>query len=265
MLYLHCGWPKTGTKSLQASLRRRRDELAAAGLVYPERWQGRWGMDAGSHNELVDLLRGDSGAAMEDFVGFLRAHAGEDVLLSCEAFTVFMQFPGADPTVFLAAVREGTPVTCVWTLRRFDEFRASLYLQLDSMGFDLPSCEEFVRDSDGDSLFAAMRRIEDCVDHVGYVAYDPAGGHNRELMRRCAVPAPLARSIEVELAQGPRLNVSPGPAPVVDAAVRRGVRERALRAAGRHGLDAYLEFFSDAEGPRSPSGPEEDLSNRSSR
>lgn len=39
MLYLHCGWPRTGTTSLQAALFEHKDELAAGGTVYPDRWR----------------------------------------------------------------------------------------------------------------------------------------------------------------------------------------------------------------------------------
>ena len=86
MIYLHCGWPKTGTTSLQAALAEYRYALARAGIVYPDLWH-RGGDD--SHNLLSDVLGGAEGDRVRaQFMEVPEAHAGTVVLLSAESLTI---------------------------------------------------------------------------------------------------------------------------------------------------------------------------------
>lgn len=214
MLYLHCGWPKTGTKSVQAPLFQRRDSLAASGVVYPDKWRRQLvpQLVDGSHNGFVDLLTAFEGSpsAIDELRGFLGAHADEDVLISSELITMWLRQPANHEVArrFFAAVGETMPVTCVWTLRRFDDFAHSLYLQMISMGIRLPAPVEFIGNVSPKGLFAGMGLVEECVDDVAYVKYRSDGRHNAELLRAFGIPVPVGRAIEREAIGGPRLNRS---------------------------------------------------------
>lgn len=214
MLYLHCGWPKTGTKSLQAALFQQRGPLGNAGISYPDRWRRQLvpQLVDGSHNGFVDLLTAfeDSPTAVDELREFLTAHADEDVLISSELIATWVRQPGNHEVArrFLAAVGEAMPITCVWTLRRFDDLACSLYLQMISMGIRLPAPTEFIGSVSPKGLFAGMRRMEQCVEGVAYVKYRSDGGHNAELLRALGIPISLSEGIVREATDGPRLNPS---------------------------------------------------------
>jgi hypothetical protein len=212
VIHLHCGWPKTGTTSLQAAIAKHRGQLASAGVIYPDKW-GRNGDD--THNEIADLLNGGQGqdAASEEIKAVFAGFPGEDMLLSGESLTTLLL---ADKTCevllqFLHGVRELAPVTCIWTLRRFDDMIHSLYVQAAAaaMVASQPAVE-FMEGLDWqDRIFANMRRVEEAVDgRAIYVRYDPAGRHNAELLNVFGLRGDLADSIGSELGESTRLNTS---------------------------------------------------------
>lgn len=300
MIRFHCGWPKTGTKTLQAQLFEQRDALAAAGVIYPDRWRRQLLPEVpdGSHNGFVDVLDAieEDGAPVEDFIAFLADNADRDVLISSELIALWALRPESRDVAdrFFAAVRGVMPIRFVWTLREFDDFVCSLYLQLISMGRRLPPPEEFVGRVGPDNLFAGMRRFEECADSVAYVRYRRDGRHNLELLRELELPSTV--SVEIERAVvGPRLNPSlthkqavalleadalstrsgvaldprvlrrmfnagefrfedDGPCVLIGEETRRRLREEALRCAIDLGPGAYVRFFNPREAEQPPAG-----------
>lgn len=269
MIYLHCGWPKTGTTSLQAALSRNQERLAAAGLLYPERW--RRDVD-GSHNDLTDLLEAHhrDGCDFDELRGFLAANADTDVLFSGESLTVWSFFGGdkyASLLGLVTAMQEVAPVRCIWTLRRGDELihsferRAAL-----ERGLRVPTLRSWVtRNTDQiGALFQGMRALEDAAAGGGaYVRYDPAAGHVAELLRAFDMPEGLAQMIKEEVDVAPRLNITPTCKQVVASAdvdaiaATMGVelaREQLLRIFEREG------FRFQGDSPCVLLGPEMSLS-----
>lgn len=258
MIYLHCGWPKTGTTSLQAALVRNQERLAAAGLLYPERW--RRDVD-GSHNDLTDLLEAHrrDGSGFDELRGFLADNADTDVLFSSESLTVWSFFGGDRYDSLLGlvtAMQEVAPVRCIWTLRRGD----GLFHSLDrrtalEQGLRAPSdLSWLIGDVDRiAALFEGMRGLEDAAGEGGaYLRYDSTGGHLGELLQAFDVPHGLADEIQEEVAGAPRLNVTPTRKQVVasvdvDAIMARtGVeldREQLIQAFRQEG------FQFDGDGP----------------
>jgi hypothetical protein len=220
MLYLHAGWPRTSTSSLQAALFEHRDRLAsAAGLTYPEYWT-RSAADP-AHNGLYDMLDAAYGSAnaFEAFRRHLAADADRDVLLSAEGLSNWLLSDDRREILLglLAAARTVTPTRCVWTLRRLDDASSSLYMQGLKVGLDLPPPQEYIglarhRHDMFDvrapsELFAGLRRVEEAVDgDVVYVKYDASGAHNGELLSAFDIPAPVAEKVLETLERGPRLN-----------------------------------------------------------
>lgn len=210
MLYLHCGWSKTGTKSLQAALLRWREPLAAAGLLYPDLWLHHFGEQDISHNDLFTRIDDGSQAAIAELRELLEAHAEQDVLISAEIVTDLAMREDARERLARAVstAREVMPVTCIWTLRRFDEFMHSRYLQLVALGLGMPDPAKFLEDADGNRLFAGMVEVEGQADRCVYLNYDAGGRHNLELLSVAGAPPRAAREIEVELVEGSRKNPS---------------------------------------------------------
>jgi len=215
VIYLHCGWPKTGTTSLQAALVRNQELLAAAGLLYPERW--RRDVD-GSHNDLTDLLEAHrkDGSDFDELRGFLAANADTDVLFSSESLTTWSFFGGNKYDSMLGlvtAMQEVAPVRCIWTLRRGDglfhslDRRAALERGLRAprdLSWLIGDVDRFA------ALFQGMRGLEAAAAKGGvYFRYDSAGEHVAELLRAFDMPQGLAHEIQEEVAGAPRLNVTP--------------------------------------------------------
>lgn len=289
MLYLHCGWPRTSTTSLQAALYANGDLLAERGYLYPDRWKAR--AAAAQHN-LKQLVDGSAGSAGR-FTGFVASHADRDILFSAEGITVWMLSESRREEFLsvLRAVREAVPTRCVWTLRRADDALESLYLLVLRQGGELPPPDEYLRGWELGPLFEGMRRVAD-VDGVesAYVRYDRSGSHNAELLGAFGVPSPARSVVLAELERGPRLNagLSHKQAAVianlaslsarlgaeldrdevrsafagggfrfdgdrrcelVGGEARRAVHKQALDAARENGIDAYAEFFGEAEIP----------------
>lgn len=211
MLYLHGGWPRTGTSTLQAALARHSASLAAESVVYPEQWRVE---RLESHHGLRDLLVASrhSGDAFDDFKRFLASQGDRDVLLSAEGMTGWVR-SGDKRKAFLeliAAAREVTSTRCVWTLRRFDDTYASMYLLLLALGRDCPPPDEYLAEIGfQDSLFEGMRNVEEATDgNVVYAKYDPLGGHNRQLLDAFEVPDTVGAAIRMELQREPNPNSS---------------------------------------------------------
>jgi hypothetical protein len=287
MLYLHCGWPRTSTTSLQSALFEHRDTLAAAGIVYSDEWRSKTGT---THHGLAELLAAslESENAFDDFKRFLNARAGKDVLFSAEALTFWLTLPEKQEALlrFLAVAGEVTPVRCVWTLRRHDDFVGSLLLlglKTGRGGFGGGKSAAL------DRKFAGLRKVEELLgDEVVYCRYDSAGKHNSELLRALGIPNELAADIAAKLKAGPRLHASPSHKEAVllthldqlsaragfdldgavlretfargdfkfaqdwrcqplEVDVRKRMHERALQAARRHGVRSYVEFFAGDE------------------
>ncbi|HEX6688965.1 MAG TPA: hypothetical protein VF085_09915 [Solirubrobacterales bacterium] len=245
MLCLHAGWPRTGTSTLQAALARHSSPLAAAGVVYPERWKVE---RLESHHGLNDLLAvsRQSGDAFEDFKRFLVSQGDRDVLLSAEGMTGWARSSEKREGFLelIAAAREVAPTRCVWTLRRFDDTYASMYLLLLALGRDCPPPDEYLAEIRfQDPLFEGMRQVEEATDgNVVYVKYDPLGGHNRRLLDAFEVPDAVGVAIREELQRGPDPRSSLSHKEAVAFA-----NVEALSAARRHDIGPYVEFFEHAE------------------
>jgi|GEM_PF-3361948 len=284
MIFLHCGWPKTGTTSLQSALVRNQGRLAAAGAVYPERWR----RSNGDHwfEGMLEAYRqsSDPGPELKRFLG---AMDGESIILSSENLTVWtlgQRKPDAFMR-FIADLGKVTPVRCVWTLRRADEMAHSLYRQMSFEGANrFPP--DFLDRLDLREVFENMRKIEAAVNgDVIYLRYEPDGRHNANLLRACDLSEEIVGAIERELDDDPRLNPSvtqKGLASVLGIeqisaragvtlelkALRRAIREgfefdndsactiagsksrralheRTLDAARALGFDPYVRFFGD--------------------
>lgn len=210
MLYLHCGWPRTSTTSLQNALYGHREELAAVGLVYPQEWM----FGGASHHRLIGLLKAsrESAGAFEDLKRFLDDHADEDVVFSVEGFTFWLS---SDETLeallaLLRAAEESMPATCLWTLRRFDEALASFYLLRLALGFSLPPPDQYFRQGRReDALFGGMRAVDDAlVGRCVYAEYGPDGAHNRQLLRALGIPDELVAQLEGRMEAEQGLNPS---------------------------------------------------------
>jgi hypothetical protein len=211
MLYLHFGLPRTSTTSLQNALFVHRKELAAAGIVYPERWIA----GGSSHHGLVKFLTAalESEADFADFKRFLSDHAEQEVVFSVEGVTYWLFSRERREALLglLAAAEDVMPVRCVWTLRRLDRLLVSLYLLWLMLGRRLPPVENYFRRARaGDWLFSGMQEIDDALGGTSvYLKYEPCGSHNRQLIQAIGVPGSLGAEIEQELDKGTRINPSP--------------------------------------------------------
>jgi hypothetical protein len=209
MLYVHCGWPGTGTTGLQLALYANRDRLGAAGVVYPDRWQAK---KPASHHGLYQLVSGtpDSRARLDDFRRFF-AEADGDVLLSAEGITNWLQSSEMREGFLelLAVAGESMPTRCVWTLRRFDAMLESMYLVALRLGRQSRTPTAYFSDLRlDDFLFEAMRAVEDTPGNQAvYVEYDPAGSHNRELLRAFGIPDQVVSALGDEMDHTARRNV----------------------------------------------------------
>ncbi len=211
MLYLHCGWPRTSTTTLQGALYEHRDGLAAAGVLFPETWLSE---RSPTHNGLAKVLKGvdEEGGPLDDFRRFLASNADRHLILSAEFITTWvLDGDRHDPLLrMLAVAREITPTRCIWTLRRFDDGLRSLYLRRLGLGYDLPpAAMYFARIRNLHPFFAGMRRIEESLDgEVSYIRYRSSGAHNLDLLDAFDIPVEARAPIERRLVDGPRLNAS---------------------------------------------------------
>ena len=254
MLYLHCGWQRTGTSSLQAALSEHGERLAAEGIIYPAHWRPR---QSDGHHGIVDLLAsGPSGRrAVERFQGYLRKNADRTILISSESLTNYL--PKQRRSMLLKILRAAqavTPATCLWTLRSMDSLLTSLYLHRLATGRPLPSPEEFFEGFAGWLADAAMtmRAAEEAVDGgAAYWPYDERGSHQAAILGQVGVIDPLGHEIVEAMRNGRRLNarlthkgaVVLLHTEAVEASVGRRLPRAALRGALRTG---ELHFAHDA-------------------
>jgi hypothetical protein len=218
MLYLHGGWPRTGTSSLQTVLAAYKEELTADGLVYPEEWRD---SAAVAHHGLYDLLESSlqSKFALDGFRTHLDTLRDGRVLLSAEGLANWLLTPERlGGLIRLSRLTQGVmPTTFVWTLRRFDDAFASLYLYGLAMGVTLPPLTEndyYVDRLDNPfnarcagELFDAMRELGKVCSGAVYVMYDSGGLHNQKLLRAFGISDPLTVRLLRQLDAGPRRNV----------------------------------------------------------
>lgn len=209
MLYLHCGWPRTGTTSLQSALVKHEELLAAVGILFPDRWRARRNS---SHNGLYEMVApsSDSEGPLKDFERFLADQNGRDVLLSAEAITAWLQTDDTRKSFLrlLATAQDQMPTTCAWTLRRVDALFESMYLFRLERGLDTASPTHFFSDLRRQGFpFNGMHRVEEALNSdVVYVKYEPTGTHNNELLHAFAIPDEIVMAIENELNEGPHRN-----------------------------------------------------------
>jgi hypothetical protein len=254
MLLLHGGWQRTGTSSLQAALAGHAEHLAAAGVIYPDRWRAGGGE---AHHGIVQLLESPSATApgMVEFQDYLRVHSDRTVLVSTEALNNWLSAERRPALLrVLAAAREAGPVTLFWTLRRVDDQLTSLYLHRVVTDRSLPSPADFFagfRERGFAGAAATMRAAERLSGiEALYGRYEGAGAHHKVLLRGAGVPARLRDEI-VATPAARRLNVRIGRkaaivllhTPVVEERIGRSLPRDALRRALRSG---ELRFAGDA-------------------
>jgi hypothetical protein len=254
MLYLHCGWQRTGTSSLQATLSQHQEALRAAGILYPDRWRP---PSSDAHHRFVDLLEPSTAGedAIDSFKDYLRSNAERVVLISCEGLSNWLPAERRGSLLKLVlASQEATPVTCLWTLRSVDALLTSLYLHRIVTARSLPPPADFFREFAGwlDEAIVTMCELADAVGgSVAYSRYDDGGEHYDEILSSVGAPRALRAKIMEELRDGPRANVSLGQKGTVlllhtdTIEDRAGVQlpRSALRAALRAG---ELRFAGDA-------------------
>ena len=231
MLYLHCGWPRTGTTSLQAVLRDRREDLAAAGVVYPERWQDR----GGAHHGIVELL--DPNRATDglfaDFRRYLAAQGRRNVLISAEGLSNWLPddlperegFPRGDGLgggraallKLVEAAQQVTPVTCVFTLCVADRLLDALCLH--RLLRDAPDPFSLTRCLDGIQRrsfidihrwlggIGGFAELSDAVEgRARFFRYEQDGSHQEQIVGAVGLPPPLVAAIVATLRSGARRN-----------------------------------------------------------
>jgi hypothetical protein len=211
MLYLHCGWPRTGTSSFQEALSSRAEELANAGITYPASWRRRGQNQLGSaHHGLTDLLGAgeDEAELLTRFQDDLRSWHG-DVLLSSEAISNWV-VPWLSHALvrMLDAARAVTELTMLWTLRRMDDFLASMYLHQVLLGragspeefyehrFSVGWIEGFI---EGSAEIDGLPELESV-----YTKYDRGGAYCADLLKGIGVGWRLRRRIMRSIRSGPR-------------------------------------------------------------
>jgi len=207
-LYLHCGLPHTGTTSLQVALSKHRDQLAEAGIDYPERRRlgGDW------HSEVVALLNaGDGGVSRIDrFLDYLSSKEDRAVLISDEVLSRWLlPVERASLIDLLRVVQGSSPVVCLWTLRRADRWIRSRYTYLLSTGRATAPLAEYSREylNRPGEAFAGFREVGAALEReIAFSRYDASGAHHREILRTIGAPSSLCAEIDASLRAGPRRN-----------------------------------------------------------
>jgi hypothetical protein len=224
MLYLHGGFPGTGTTSLQAALFRRRELFARSGIVFPDRWRNNHAL---THHGLAAMLDTSlkSEDSLDDFKRYLTKHADQDLLFSAEALTFSLAGSETRPELMkLLSISERTmPVRIVFTLRGFDEFLNSQYLRVLRKRVRSPGFVNFMEKAKArhaqqktsglgagphlwDQIFAGLRQLEQGRDEsVSYIKYEFSGDHNEKLLGAIGLDGGLAQGIRDEL-RGSRRN-----------------------------------------------------------
>jgi hypothetical protein len=125
---IHIGPPKTGTKYLQSSFYRLRQNLLNDGIYYPEEWWTR--PDQFSHEELVaELSRGPTDTLAAKFNHF-NASGYNTILISCEGFVNL----NANQVQYLKRLIDGSPVEIVYYVRRWTDWLPSSWQEMVRQG-----------------------------------------------------------------------------------------------------------------------------------
>jgi hypothetical protein len=290
MLYLHCGLAKTGTTTLQAALARRRSSLAAAGIIYPERWTA----NGDAHRLFLSDRAPET--VIEDFTAFLATQADKHVVISNETFTVRL-LKGEFRQVLVELISEArriVPVRLIWSLRRLDDVIHSACLHRLILGLK-SSLQDSMQGFDVSSLFAGMAEMSQAADEVFYVRYEPTGEYELKMLNAMGMPSAVTRMVSEDLEAATRLNVGlthkktmvllnleqvsarcgtqldgeqvrnafrfsdfqfthDRRCDLFSGEIRQGLHQQALDQARKFGISAYEDFFEDAdvERPLSP-------------
>lgn len=213
MLYLHCGWQRTGTSTFQALLAEHQDRLADAGVIYPDQWRpGK----SDAHHGIVEILAPDTAndGEIERFTDYLRSNADRTVLISCEGLSNWLPAGRRQLLIkLLHLARDVTPVRCVWTLRRIDSLLTSLYLHRLVTNKPLPPPADFFQgfsELSGEGI-TTMRIMDDAFSESAYYnCYDSGGAHYDEILRTVGVPDALREEMMETLRRRSRRNVRLG-------------------------------------------------------
>ncbi|HEU5142043.1 MAG TPA: hypothetical protein VFU04_02685 [Solirubrobacterales bacterium] len=213
-LYLHCGWPRTGTTTIQALFTRHRAALAEAGIAYPLDWQmtGRdEAMGVVNQNGLARLLEPADGTQIADELRRTgEAHRGEAVLMSSEELITWRASRGSRRPLkgLLASLQELAPLTCVATIRRVDDFLSSFYLHHMLGERPLLGPQHYFQQMRAymDRLMTAMGELEADSEECVHIRYKQSGAHQEDILRVVDIPAGLREQMVAELRRKPRLN-----------------------------------------------------------
>jgi hypothetical protein len=254
MLYLHCGWPRTGTTSFQYALGTSRAELLEAGIAYPSEWETDGSL---GHHGLVPLLvpGDDQQQGLEELDAKLEAYEGS-VLLSTEGVTnrVRPGLPGLSR--FLETVGHGRDLTCLWTLRRIDEFYASMHLHQALINGAFRSPKDFFLKRYHNRWIEIFARgaaeLERATARALYTRYDAAGKHHEELLEGAGVPEPVRSQIVDRIRTAGRRGATVTHKTAVVINHRKLFSERAGLEITENGLyrllrDGRLRFENDAK------------------
>lgn len=210
-LYVHCGFPRTGTSSLHAALAKSEARLAEFGVVYPDQWRpGK----SDAHHGLADLLQAVAStaddAALDGLRDYMRSNADSEILISTEVLSNWLLAGKRSSLIrLLRAAREARSVKCLWTLRSADAWVTSMYLHMIAAGKPVPAPAEFFAghaDGIADAI-AGLREVSDALGgSVSYSRYDRGGAHYGEILGSIGLPEPVRGEV-LETLGAQRMNV----------------------------------------------------------
>lgn len=256
MLYVHGGLVRTGTTSLQTALVAHEADLAATGILYPERWRLPGGVN---HHRVIELLSsGDPERARQGFRNDLEMLSSSAVLISSESLSYKLAGPSRDSVLrLLGEARQALPVTTIWTLRNLVDVLGSLYLrQIIVNHTDPPPPNRFLRESTAfprwpETSFLGLRTIAERFDTV-LLRYERDGAHQAELLKAIGTPPALVASIVGQMQREPRLNVRLSHKGAVAILNAERISARAGVSLDRQGLGRLFfrdEFRFEDDGP----------------
>jgi len=134
-LWIHTGFPKTGTTFLQKFIASKRDDLAKAGILYPSSIMRGYG-----HHDIALLLNGDypdwaipQDKTLEQLFDELaeecQAFDG-DILISSENFSLFPQPALLKDWIDRTELAKDREISLIFYLRRQDDLMESWYNQM---------------------------------------------------------------------------------------------------------------------------------------
>jgi len=141
MIYLHVGYPKTATTTIQQFLHSNPAYLRRQGYIYPQLAKARQdspGVSENAHNGLaVEIRRGAPARLWKRLAALVEQDPQRHVVLSGEGFS------GCDP----AAVREALgdwEVVIVYYVREFSKIITSQYAHRTKIGFNTDDFDSFL-------------------------------------------------------------------------------------------------------------------------